>query len=55
MTGMVQTDLAHPPATKFKDEPAEDPVSAFSLLSLSLCYFPYLPVSSIIRYLKTMN
>ncbi|PYH48938.1 uncharacterized protein BP01DRAFT_288398 [Aspergillus saccharolyticus JOP 1030-1] len=26
MTGMVQTDLAHPPATRFKDEPAEDPL-----------------------------
>ncbi|RDH33534.1 ribosomal protein L24E [Aspergillus welwitschiae] len=25
MTGMVQTDLAHPPAPKYKDEPVEDP------------------------------
>lgn len=29
MTGMVQTDLAPPPAAKYKEEPAEDSVSIF--------------------------
>lgn len=32
MTGMVQTDLAHPTAPKYKDEPVEDPVSLSFLL-----------------------
>lgn len=28
MTGMVQTDLAHPTASKYKDDPVDDSVSS---------------------------
>lgn len=53
MTGMVQTDLAHPPAPKYKDEPVEDPVSVFShhfLSARNQCFFCLLCCSFLSQY-----
>ena len=39
MTGMVQTDLAHPSTSKYKDEPADDHVSGAVLFLFLLSFF----------------
>ena len=43
MTGMVQTDLVHPTAPKYKDEPVDDTVS-------DDCYFLFSPYSCLCSF-----